>query len=418
VFKAQDEVLGRLVAVKTISTQAIADETLRRRFEREAQSAASLNHPNIVTVYDFGQHEGRLYMAMELLEGEDLKDVLAKRKLTDGTTRSPCWNRSPRASRPPTPRRSCTATSSRPTYTCCRAGAVKIMDFGLARLGGSDMTRTGMVMGTPHYMAPEQVRGERVDARSDVFSLGCVAYELLTGRRPFEAESMHAVLFKVLQDPPPPPRQFAPDLPLVLTQLLERALAKRRAQRFADAAAFVEALRQARQAIARGQGDQPLAELALPAADAEGGDASAARTGASLPADPGRRPRRPPARALARPRLAARRRGLAVAAVAVVAWLLLRPAGPQPTPERSTQLDSLTRALVSNQLEIARRRLAAGITRPPPSRRSARCSSTRRTPRRAGCSTRLAAGWPLSTPPWPGCSSPAPTTPEPRRSGR
>ena len=109
------------------------------------------------------------------------------------------------------------------------------MDFGLARMAGSDMTSTGTVMGTPHYMSPEQVRGMKADARSDVFALGCVFYELLSGHKPFDAESMHGVLFKVMQEEPPPMVEFAPDLPPMLVQVVERALAKDPAERFQNA---------------------------------------------------------------------------------------------------------------------------------------------------------------------------------------
>ena len=106
------------------------------------------------------------------------------------------------------------------------SGKVKIMDFGLARLSGSEMTSTGMVMGTPHYMSPEQVRGAKADARSDVFALGCVFYEMLTGRKPFDAESMHAVLFKIMQEEPAPLREAAPGTPEALVHVVERALAQ------------------------------------------------------------------------------------------------------------------------------------------------------------------------------------------------
>ena len=135
------------------------------------------------------------------------------------------------------------------------------MDFGLARMSGSDMTSTGTVMGTPHYMSPEQVRGARADSRSDVFSLGCVLYELLTGRKPFDAESMHAVLFKVLQEEPPPVLELAPGLAPVLAQVVDKALAKDPAERFQSAGDMLGALRRARQAAAAGRGHERAADL-------------------------------------------------------------------------------------------------------------------------------------------------------------
>src|SRR5688572_24861732 len=226
VYKAHDAVLNRMVAIKTINADLGADETLRKRFQREAQSAARLNHPNIITVYDYGEERNKIYMAMELLEGTDLKQTIARRRplslddkleimdqMCDGLAFAHAGDIVHRDLKPA-------------NIHLLANGQVKIMDFGLARLGGSEMTRTGMVMGTPHYMSPEQVRGERADSRSDIFSLGCVFYELLTYRKPFDADSMHAVLFKVMQEEPPPVTTLVPDLPHVLQDLLDRTLAK------------------------------------------------------------------------------------------------------------------------------------------------------------------------------------------------
>ena len=129
-------------------------------------------------------------------------------------------------------------------------GQVKILDFGLARLGESDMTKSGTVMGTPHYMSPEQVRGQKADARSDVFSLGAVFYEMLSHHRPFEADSVHGVLFQILEQEPEPIRKWAPEVPAALVGVVERALAKDPAHRFADAGEMAHALAEAREAIA------------------------------------------------------------------------------------------------------------------------------------------------------------------------
>src|SRR5262245_45030491 len=178
VFRAHDPVLNRFVAVKTLSASLGADEQRLKRFRREAQSAAKLNHPNIITVYDFGEELGHLYMAMELLEGRDLSDVIRSGELE----LEECLGLMEQI---------CDALAFAHTAGVVHRdlkpanihvlpdGQVKVMDFGLARLGGSsEMTRAGAVMGTPNYMSPEQVRGERVDARADVFSLGAVFYEM------------------------------------------------------------------------------------------------------------------------------------------------------------------------------------------------------------------------------------------------
>ena len=381
VYKAHDAVLNRMVAIKTITADLGADETLRKRFQREAQSAARLNHPNIITVYDYGEEHNKIYMAMELLEGIDLKQTIVQRaplsldqkleimdQICDGLAFAHAGDIVHRDLKPA-------------NIHLLANGQVKIMDFGLARLGGSEMTRTGMVMGTPHYMSPEQVRGERADSRSDIFSLGCVFYELLTWRKPFDADSMHAVLFKVMQEEPAPVAQFAPDIPHVLQDLLDRTLAKDPNQRLQDAGQLRAALHMAREAIAEGRGDDPLPEL--PAGEAPKADAPAGRAGA------GPETRRPTARgdrtstatrsrarsATPRPAMVAPPPpvrwplyafGIAALAVAIGGGLLVlsRMSGagsdaPPPTAPRG-QVDRLAQELVGSQIELARRRLNAG----------------------------------------------------------
>ena len=381
VYKAHDAVLNRMVAIKTITADLGSDETLRKRFQREAQSAARLNHPNIITVYDYGEEHNKIYMAMELLEGIDLKQTIVQRaplsldekleimdQICDGLAFAHAGDIVHRDLKPA-------------NIHLLANGQVKIMDFGLARLGGSEMTRTGMVMGTPHYMSPEQVRGERADSRSDIFSLGCVFYELLTYRKPFDADSMHAVLFKVMQEEPAPVAQFAPDTPHVLQDLLDRTLAKDPNQRLQHAGQLRTALHMAREAIAEGRGDDPLPEL--PPGEAPTAAAPAGRAGA------GPETRRPTARGdrtstatRSRARSATPRPapiappppvrwplyvgGLAALAVAIGGGLLVLsrmsgagPAAPPPTAPRG-QVDRLAQELVGSQIELARRRLDAG----------------------------------------------------------
>jgi serine/threonine protein kinase len=299
VYKGFDATLNRYVAVKTISADAADDPTLRKRFEREAQSAARLSHPHIITVFDFGQEADKLFMAMELLEGQDLKQVIAGGRLhgleeklevmsqiCEGLAFAHANGIVHRDLKPA-------------NIHVLPDGQVKIMDFGLARLSGSDMTRTGLVMGTPHYMSPEQVRGEHVDFRSDVFAVGCVFYEILTGRKPFDADSIHSVLYKVMQEEPRPARALVPGLPGVLLQILEKAMAKSPAQRFAHAGEVGEFLELAREAIACGRGDEPLRGLvppsALPApADARRAGAAPAIAMVAASASPATGPRSAP----------------------------------------------------------------------------------------------------------------------------
>jgi len=355
VFRAHDPVLDRDVAVKRISAGLDADDTVRKRFEREARSAANLNHPNIITVYELGVEGEQLFMAMELLNGVDLKLALSQRKMTledkldvteqicEGLAFAHAHDVVHRDLKPA-------------NIHLLPGGKVKIMDFGLARMSGSDMTSTGTVMGTPHYMSPEQVRGARADSRSDVFSLGCVLYELLTGRKPFDAESMHAVLFKVLQEEPPPVLELAPGLAPVLAQVVDKALAKDPAERFQSAGDMLGALRRARQAAAAGRGHERTADLdrTVAAPLARHPPKTVERTASS------RSGSRPPPSDGSRRALVS---GLAIALVAVAggtwalrAWVLGRPTATPPPPE----VQSLAAAVIDSQVELARRRLDTG----------------------------------------------------------
>jgi len=253
VYRAHDPILDRHVAIKMISSTLGVDDELRKRFHREAQAAARLNHPNIITVYDFGEEQGRMYIAMELLEGSDLKDIMAAgtlqtlddklaimEQILDGLAFAHAKEITHRDLKPGN-------VHIQPN------GQIKIVDFGLARLGSSEMTQAGVVMGTPNYMSPEQVLGEKVDVRSDVFAMGAVFYELLSMHKPFEAESMHGVLFQVVHKEPQDIRKWVPDLPPVLVQILAKCLIKDKSKRFADAGEMRDAITIVRQALAAGR---------------------------------------------------------------------------------------------------------------------------------------------------------------------
>jgi len=386
VYKAHDPVLNRFVAVKTMTGVLTADDELVERFRREAQSAARLNHVNIVTVYDFGEEQGRFYMAMELLEGVDLKEVIGTRGLNDLWDKLDVMEQVADglafAHGQGVVHRDLKPANIRVLPT----GRVKIMDFGLARMNTSEMTRSGMVMGTPNYMSPEQVRGERADARSDVFALGAVFYELLAGRKAFQADSMHTILFKVLEEQPEPVERLVPDLPPRFVRLIDRALKKDPVQRFQHAGEMRDSLRMVREALAAG-------DLGAPAVDHD--DAaqtvieSNAPTMIDLGAAPGpvvngataldithvpvrsrtvprpaptlsgRSPTHPP-RAGAPSRASVLGVAAVVAALALGAtfwWWARRPgAGGASTPAdiTSAQVGALTAQLVGNQIELAR----------------------------------------------------------------
>ncbi len=368
VYKAHDTVLNRLVAIKTISPELSSDETLRQRFQREARAAARLNHPNIVTVFEADQAGEVLFMAMELLEGTDLKQAILKKSLTtqdekisvmeqmaDGLAFAHSHDIVHR--------------DLKPANMHLQAGnQVKIMDFGLARFSGSEMTRTGMVMGTPQYMAPEQVRGERADARSDVFALGSVFYEVLTGVKAFDADSMHSVLFKVMQEDPRPLRELAPDTPVVLAQVIEKALAKDPAQRFKDAGELRAGLSLARNTMAAGKGNQPIVELAFDPTPVPRKTKAASGT---------MRPDGSPSRSGSGSRSGSRSGtssggggsalyvggGVAAALVggAILFAVTREPAAPPSAPPatRTAQVDTLAQAVVGTEVELARKKLEA-----------------------------------------------------------
>jgi serine/threonine-protein kinase len=234
VYRAFDTVLERVVALKLVLTPEGLDPEMRERFFREARAAGHLSHKNIVTVYDLGEFDGKPYLAMEFLDGEDLQKRLARpekmslrRKievaidLCAGVEFAHSHGVIHRDLKPA-------------NIYITESGGAKILDFGLARLMTSQLTQSNMLMGTLNYMSPEQVRGDRADQRSDVFSIGVVLYELLGGRKAFEGDSAASTLFKILQETPEPLRKVDPTLPEPLVSIVEKAIAKLRDERYAD----------------------------------------------------------------------------------------------------------------------------------------------------------------------------------------
>ncbi len=246
VYKAHDAVLNRHVALKTLSIHVGAGDETLERFQREAQAAALLNHPNIVTVHDFGQENGLLFMAMELLEGTDLREAIDAQSLQTLDEKLEVMDRLLAALEYAHSKGVVHRDIKPANIRLAPGGQVKIMDFGLARVSSSEMTQEGIVLGTPNYMSPEQALGDRVDGRSDLFSTGAVLYELLTGHKPFEAETTPSVLFQVVHKEPPPVHRWAPETPPALVAVVEKALRKDRDQRYATATEMRTALAAAR----------------------------------------------------------------------------------------------------------------------------------------------------------------------------
>ena len=290
VYLAEDERLSRRVAVKVLKARLAADDEFVERFRIEAQAAASLNHSSIVAVYDRGSADDVTYIAMEYVAGESLKQRLRR----DGAL-------------PPDEAVAVAlavlsalgAAHARhivhrdvTSYNVMLAedGRVVVTDFGIARMGDSALTRTGAMMGTSSYLSPEQAQGRPADERSDLYSLGVVLYEMLTGRVPFKGESDVAVAMQHVQTAPPNPRTLTPAVSEALAATVMRALSKDPADRFQDAEEFAAALRRARRparngrgvsvAVGEGAGHGTLAAAGVAAAAGAGAAAGASVLGA------------------------------------------------------------------------------------------------------------------------------------------
>jgi hypothetical protein len=254
VYRATHVRLNRPAAIKILHAHLAADPSFQARFVREAQAAAALRHPNIVEVFDFGEQAGRAYLVMELVPDGSLRTLLRRaaqpgwslalglelvRQAAEGLAYAHRQGMVHRDIKPDN-----LLLQRRGQEAAADQYALKISDFGLAKLteGGGELTATGVVMGTPAYMSPEQCQGAPLDARSDLYSLGVVLYEVATGAPPFAVKSLSEAVFKHISAPPPPPRQLRPDLPLELEQVILRCLAKKPEERYATGTELAQAL--------------------------------------------------------------------------------------------------------------------------------------------------------------------------------
>lgn len=245
VYLCRDPNINRYVAIKTLRLDEVDPEQLEQvkaRFFREAQSAGQLSHPNIVTIYDAGEEGNLGYIVMEVLDGVDLKaqgkkdlllpiprvlEIVAKvAEALDYAHRQGIVHRDIKPS----------------NIMVMKNGTVKVTDFGIARIITGSRTETGVVIGTPGYMSPEQLTGAKVDGRSDIFSLGVVLFELLTGETPFEAEDVTTLMYQIANQPHRPPRTVRPDLPASCAEIIDRALQKEMACRYQRASEMAEHL--------------------------------------------------------------------------------------------------------------------------------------------------------------------------------
>ncbi len=245
VYKAHDPRLDRMVAVKMMSEELLIEEEMRGRFQREARSAAGLQHPNIVTIFDFGElpAEGSPYIVMELLEGTSLAQLMEERKperLEDKISIVLQICRGLDFAH----KRGVTHRDVKPgNIQVLPNGTAKILDFGIAVGEGSTIkTKTGLVMGTPNYMAPEQISGVRADQRADMWAVGVILYELISGERPFAASTIPALVYQIVHAPPPPLDERKLGLPEKLVLVVDRVLQKDPNQRFRDLAQLARTL--------------------------------------------------------------------------------------------------------------------------------------------------------------------------------
>jgi eukaryotic-like serine/threonine-protein kinase len=249
VYRAHDERLARHVAVKVLSPEVEADHAALVRFQREARAVAALSHPNVVAIHDVGQEQGVSYVVMELLEGRSLRDELKNGALSLQTTIG--YASQIAAGLAAAHAKGIVHRDVKPANIfITEEGRLKLLDFGLARVAADEtfdaagatmsrLTTPGLVVGTLGYMSPEQVQGEQVDARSDIFSFGCVLYEMVTGRRPFVAETAMRLMTAIARDEPPP---ISSSLPPALHEILSRCLAKDREKRYGSASDLGRAL--------------------------------------------------------------------------------------------------------------------------------------------------------------------------------
>ena len=341
VYRAQDPTIGRLVAIKTIRLADLSDQTervrLQERLFREAQSAGILSHPGIVVVYDVGTDGDITYIAMEFVNGTTLEKLLAdpnppSQQTVLGVLRQTA------AALDYAHKKGIVHRDIKPANIMIDGDAtVKIADFGIAKIAtSSQLTQTGLVMGTPNYMSPEQVQGKVVDGKADQFALAVVAYEMLTGEKPFTGEQLTTVLYKIVSEDPPPVEHLNPTLGFAVSMVLTRAMSKDPARRYGNCSEFVDALEAALnskkgwQALARGAGQSMPTEVVV-------GGALAARPPAY--AEPEPKPPKTGAGGRAMRMIAGLVLGICLVALAFLGvrkWLLTEPAAGEPATAVTT----------------------------------------------------------------------------------
>ncbi len=273
VYLGVDPSIGREVAIKTILPAAAQGGEAKERFAREARAAGVLNHPNLVTIYEFGEDQGVLYIAMEYVKGHDLEELLQDHSLSRSESLevlAQVCDGLGFAHRQQIVHRDIKPTNVRVQRDGRRLHA-KVMDFGVAKISNSDMTATGMVMGTVSYMAPEYIRFGKPDPRSDLFAVGVMLYESLSGRKPFAGDTTPTVLYKIVNEPPDPiETEKLQGISPAIRTVLDRALCKNPEERYQTAEDLAKALRAAKDPSWMGQADEAttLMQASAPTAPA------------------------------------------------------------------------------------------------------------------------------------------------------
>jgi serine/threonine-protein kinase len=348
VYLAEDQLLGRQVAVKLLHHHFAEDQEFVERFRREASSAARLSHPNIVGIFDRGEWNGTYYIAMEYVAGRSLKTIVREQGALPAATAIEIVIQILRAARFAHKRGVIHRDLKPHNVILDEEGRARVTDFGIARAGASDMTMTGSIMGTAQYLSPEQAQGQAVTAASDVYSVGVILYELLTGVVPFEGETAVAIAFKHVSADPVPPSTLNPAVSQSLDAILARALAKNPAERYAGADDFIIALERERQSMSATTGAPVLQMPAIRPHEIE--------------------PTAPPPEAPARnPRLWWGLGAIVLAGVIALAVVLLTAAGRVTVPDligqtQGTAVDNLRQSgLGAKLVDEASATVASGV---------------------------------------------------------
>ncbi len=246
VYQGFDPIIGRTVAIKTMLPEGLSPQEFQEykaRFQREAMAAGILAHPNIITVYDFGEDNGVLYLAMEYLEGKSLEKIVQEQTILPIETILPIYDQVCSALDNAHRNKIVHRDVKPANIMILQNGLVKVTDFGIAKMMSMGMTQAGQILGTPNYMSPEQVKGRQIDGRSDIFSLGVILYELVTGEKPFGGQNITTVIYKIINENPIPPRELDASIHAGLSHVINKALAKNVDERYQTCQELAEDLR-------------------------------------------------------------------------------------------------------------------------------------------------------------------------------